>query len=610
MISLLILFSTIYICSGAILSGSDFELTVPHDAWGDIIECTDNVDCNLRCYGAYACESAVVKGPKNAALTITCNSAHDGVCATWIACGGACNKMDVIANTSTALDINVYHARFELYWSNIFAPNNGRGGGYSTNIICGLQGANSPTPTNDVWSCGENCKLWATEGWNDVYWSYSGSNSFALLDDPYNNQRMVCGEYGAKYDYDHEYTCLGWSVQNDNRYGCNRFSECDDYVISTTTPTKVPTMTAPTRSPSQYPTNNPTSITTSPTTNAPTLQTTPSPTHERKYILVPSASKLTWYQAEDFCQSIYSSHLATIITDSDYSNVLDMMESENMVDAWIGLNDRFEEGQWAWADGSQCFISNDGSCSQFWSNPGNEDLNGNYNADCVLLRNNNGQGTMNEMLCDEVISTYADGYLCNDETSIADDVGGCKAIYLDGVPTFPLDVCLVADNNEINIASRISCNDLGEKVFQEWSDSSDCSGKPDNESPYALGEYVDCDGTGAICDHAVIRLYYSTSCVESATFTEYPIIVNNCYQTDINIWVQYECDSELKILKYLQYSNNLCTGSSTSQIVYKDGDCDSSGHYVDVTCDGAVTLSFSIALWISSSALIFIQTFY
>eukprot|EP01084_Bolivina_argentea_P207667 354274_1 len=168
------------------------------------------------------------------------------------------------------------------------------------------------------------------------------------------------------------------------------------YPTQTTTnpsisPTAYPTQatTNPSISPTSEPTVSPTNMSNEPTvsptesTFPPTqLPTTFSPTYSpityapttvrtttvRKYILEQSSEKLTWNQAEDLCQSIHSSHLATIITDNDYSTVLDMMESEIITNngyltAWIGLNDRFEEGQWTWADGSKC-VTSDGSCSQ------------------------------------------------------------------------------------------------------------------------------------------------------------------------------------------------------------------------------------------------------
>eukprot|EP01084_Bolivina_argentea_P131470 232055_1 len=102
------------------------------------------------------------------------------------------------------------------------------------------------------------------------------------------------------------------------------------------------------------------------------------------------------------------------------------MESEIITNngyltAWIGLNDRFEEGQWTWADGSKC-VTSDGSCSQFLLNPSNKDLFGNFNADCILLANygNIHSSIMNPMLCDEVVmGMYAVGYLCNDDLLVS-----------------------------------------------------------------------------------------------------------------------------------------------------------------------------------------------
>eukprot|EP01083_Nonionella_stella_P143822 447813_1 len=602
--------------------GSSWELAeTPHHSgttytFDDNFYCNDNVNCVLKCYTSWACNSMNIYGPKGASLTIYCDSwryvddpsslpANERM-------GGSCYKLDIFAHESTSLTINCYQGQQEMYWNSIVTPNNGRGGGYSTNIQCGLTTSNSPDGTDPYAlsnPCGSLVRLYSVEGWNDVNWHYASGKSSSLVID--NSQQMRCGESLADYDGDFsniafDHYCIGFAVNN-GRYGCESYDECDSYTLPTEKPTKNPTTSGPTESPTM-PTVQPTGSPFTPTSAYPTQSpvTTTSPT-AREYVLVTvsTSNKMTWVDAEAACQSEYETHLATIITSADLSNVLDMMDEGDVMDAWIGLNDRLAEGHWEWSDGSECFVDSN-SCCQFWSStPSDTDDWGASGADCAMLRDDSG-GILYEMQCDTLSSRYADGYLCNapDYTRVIESSTACKAVYLDGMPTFPLDICLGSENNGVSVSSKLTCNEFGEPVALEWSGRSDCLGAPDSEEPYSVGEGVDCEGP--VCDYAVMRIYDSTSCTNSGSFSEYPVTIDNCHQYDASTWVQYECDGDT--LNFVQYSDQVCGGSSAAQNMYTDGDCDDSGRYYAITCNQAnqaVSVSLHIAVFISFIAIIF-----
>ncbi|XP_072923100.1 C-type lectin-like [Hemitrygon akajei] len=91
------------------------------------------------------------------------------------------------------------------------------------------------------------------------------------------------------------------------------------------------------------------------------------------------SDKKTWMAAEDFCNQLpYSGHLASMnssIHNSFMSDVVSAVD-ENKPLAWIGLNDRSEEGIYTWSDGSSYSYRN-------WSQ--GEPNDGGHNEDCVHI---------------------------------------------------------------------------------------------------------------------------------------------------------------------------------------------------------------------------------
>ncbi|XP_032895245.1 lectin-like [Amblyraja radiata] len=103
--------------------------------------------------------------------------------------------------------------------------------------------------------------------------------------------------------------------------------------------------------------------------------------------------KLTWLDAEKFCnQEQNYGHLATVIS-SDHNTFINNMigaVSKEKPHAWIGLNDRCQEGNFRWADGSSYIYNN-------WSS--GEPNNYGGVEDCVTV-NRYGDGTWNDVKCD------------------------------------------------------------------------------------------------------------------------------------------------------------------------------------------------------------------
>merc|ERR1719410_2536533 len=70
------------------------------------------------------------------------------------------------------------------------------------------------------------------------------------------------------------------------------------------------------------------------------------------YVYIPNAK--TFADAETFCQDQFGTHLASI-HDATQSSEIYGLSTE---DAWLGLNDRDNEGKWAWTDGSEYDFKN------------------------------------------------------------------------------------------------------------------------------------------------------------------------------------------------------------------------------------------------------------
>ena len=89
---------------------------------------------------------------------------------------------------------------------------------------------------------------------------------------------------------------------------------------------------------------------------------------------------LTFDSAQQYCQSIFGTSLATITSDTDNNNVYDAS-----IDAgingyiWIGASDSLTDGTWIWNDGT-------GAIDDYYTNWEHDEPNGGTNENCLEFR--------------------------------------------------------------------------------------------------------------------------------------------------------------------------------------------------------------------------------
>ncbi len=78
---------------------------------------------------------------------------------------------------------------------------------------------------------------------------------------------------------------------------------------------------------------------------------------------------MDWNEAEQYCIDTYESHLAAILTQTDYERAYNY----SYFGGFIGLTSKNKDGKYKWIDGTPC-ASNVETCTQYF-NP-NEDIPG------------------------------------------------------------------------------------------------------------------------------------------------------------------------------------------------------------------------------------------
>ena len=165
---------------------------------------------------------------------------------------------------------------------------------------------------------------------------------------------------------------------------------------------------------------------------APTAAPTPraveaAPDASCPLVFVPAAG--TWADAEATCVSL-GGHLATLpdAAASAYASAHFVRARGGCRPAWIGYNDREEEGVWAWADGSV------GGYERWWPGEPDDSANGARGADCASMGVDcvhGWRGVADEWVdsgCDAAGADYTPrGALCQLRALAAGDCGGAGA---------------------------------------------------------------------------------------------------------------------------------------------------------------------------------------
>ena len=97
-------------------------------------------------------------------------------------------------------------------------------------------------------------------------------------------------------------------------------------------------------------------------------------------------STKTWWDAQNYCQRAYGTHLITITDSTMNQNIVNAIDS----DAWIGYFDAYNEGHWEW-------IGYNGSSFTNWDigEPNNEGYE-----DCAVIYKTSGTaGTWDDGPC-------------------------------------------------------------------------------------------------------------------------------------------------------------------------------------------------------------------
>ena len=132
--------------------------------------------------------------------------------------------------------------------------------------------------------------------------------------------------------------------------------------------------------------------------------------NESPFIYVRSSGRavgLTWEEANEYCYDTYGTQLATINSDEDWNDVLDLFAMDSSyTQAWIGLNDVNNDGTFEWA--TLNYSDTPIILSTSWDNWGTGEPNGGTNENCV---ESNFYKDWNDLDCDRELF----GFVCNYE---------------------------------------------------------------------------------------------------------------------------------------------------------------------------------------------------
>ncbi|XP_062928254.1 C-type lectin mannose-binding isoform-like [Mobula hypostoma] len=113
------------------------------------------------------------------------------------------------------------------------------------------------------------------------------------------------------------------------------------------------------------------------------------------------SDKKAWMAAEDFCNQLpHSGHLASVMSSIHNNFTSDVVSAvdESKPRAWIGMNDRLEEGTFTWIDGTSYTYGG-------WAADEPNSYHG--NEDCVNIHHIPGSPEWNDSACN-----MEEGFIC------------------------------------------------------------------------------------------------------------------------------------------------------------------------------------------------------
>ena len=192
------------------------------------------------------------------------------------------------------------------------------------------------------------------------------------------------------------------------------------------------------------------------------------------YISITYSDGITWSDAEDYCETIFGTNLASIHSDDDNNEIYTLISTTL---SWIGLNDIDNDGTFIWTDNTDVDYTN-------WRI---NEPNGGTNENCVLFNWNGFPSDWVDIKCD---NTY-ENFICNSPDTYSFSDNYVSVTYSNGISYEDAELYCISqfgrhlasihsddDNNEISTLvsttkSWIGFNDIENDGTYVWEDGTD-----------------------------------------------------------------------------------------------------------------------------------------
>lgn len=150
----------------------------------------------------------------------------------------------------------------------------------------------------------------------------------------------------------------------------------------------------------------------------------------------------------------------------------------------------------------------------------------------------------------------------------------CRAVYYEGQPIAPLDVCGAAYNIYNGDFSTMYRCWNATTVVEEYYEGKDCTGElASAQIVYNISQYTfDCNND-RLCDYTMVRSYVDTSCDNTGSYADIPVVINHCSTSILDGGSKEMKCTESAVEEY-NYDSDDCSGEPASrEIIYQNGDC-------------------------------------